>query len=438
MEIVYGHNGQKVSLEDLRWFFAKSKVSISLAVTEYSSFLDSLKEESFLSEEESLELQADTKSVHRIVYDCLCCIEEKHLLLQNFFWHLLQKPMRKKYPDLKPIYKEYKEGKYRKSALVTADDIDKDLIIFTQDKVKICLAVTDLFPFVHGLQDLTILSEIESLKLQADRRPVSRVIYECLSLIEKKDMKLSIVFEYIFQECYLKLYPGLQEILQEPGEEQVELFTGWKNCSEYMQNLFQVTKTGICQAINERFPFLYGLHDIGLLSRIELLTLQADKRPTKEVLYKALCLIEQKNDTEALCAYVFCEFYIKLFPPLKVILQRLNEAIMLDKSLPSAGSIAPHGHIKKSKDRTADYSKPLSQNGPAPKRALHKLPSVTGLPEKRPLAAGPSEIKTVIKIYKCDYGHCRRAFSNLSKFKAHKSKHKDKGKDPIWQPVSRP
>lgn len=54
MEIVYGHNGQKVSLEDLRWFFAKSKVSISLAVTEYSSFLDSLKEESFLSEEESL------------------------------------------------------------------------------------------------------------------------------------------------------------------------------------------------------------------------------------------------------------------------------------------------------------------------------------------------------------------------------------------------
>lgn len=51
-------------------------------------------------------------------------------------------------------------------------------------------------------------------KLQADRRPVSRVIYECLSLIEKKDMKLSIVFEYIFQECYLKLYPGLQEILQ--------------------------------------------------------------------------------------------------------------------------------------------------------------------------------------------------------------------------------
>lgn len=54
MEIVYGHNGQKVSLADLRWFFAKSKVSISLAVTEYSSFLDSLKEESFLSEEESL------------------------------------------------------------------------------------------------------------------------------------------------------------------------------------------------------------------------------------------------------------------------------------------------------------------------------------------------------------------------------------------------
>ncbi|XP_040191316.1 uncharacterized protein LOC120924423 [Rana temporaria] len=448
MELVYGHNGQKVPLEDLQWFLAKSKVSISLAVTEYSSFFDGLKEGSFLSEEESLELQADKKSVHQIVYDCLCRIEEKPLLLQHFFWHLLQKPLRKQYPDLKPIYKEYKEGKYKKSALVSSD-MDKDRMTFTQDKVKICLAVTDLFPFVHGLQDLTFLSEVESLKLQADRRPVSRVIYECLSLIEKKDMKLSIVFEYIFQECYLKLYPGLQEILQEPGEEQVELFVGWKHCSEYMQNVFQVTKTGICQAINELFPFIYGLHDVGLLSRIELLTLQADKRPTKDVLYEALSFIEQKNEIEALCAYVFCEFYIKLFPPLKVILRRLKEAIMLDKNLPSADSITSPGHIKKSKDRrdspdpekhkAADNSKPLSQNGPAPKRALHSSPTGTGLPEKMPLVAGPSDIKTVIKIYKCDYGHCRRAFSNLSKFKAHKSKHKGpKEKDPIWQPSIRP
>ncbi|CAI9576939.1 unnamed protein product, partial [Staurois parvus] len=424
-----GHNGQKVSLADLRWFFAKSKVPISLAVTEYSSILNDLKEARFLSEEESLELQADPKSVHRSIYDCLCYIEEKHFLIQHFFWHLFQKPQLKKYPDLKPIYKEYKEGKYRKSAQVTAD-IDKDRIIFSQDKVKICLAITDLFPFVHGLQDLTILSEIESLKLQADRRPVSRVIYECLSLIEKKDMKLSIVFEYIFQEYYLKLYPDLQEILKEPCEEQVELFTEWKNCSDYMRNLFQVTKTGISQAINERFPFLYGLHDIGLLSRMELLKLQADKRPTKDVLYKALCLVEQKNDIEALCAYVFSEFYLKLFPNLRVILQRLNEAIMLDKSLPSAGPVATSGHEKKSKHKkdksdlekhtAADYSKPLSQNSPAPKRAFQKPPS-----------AGPLETKTIIKIYKCDYGRCRRAFSNLSKFKIHKSKHTGKGKASI-------
>ncbi|XP_018416920.1 PREDICTED: uncharacterized protein LOC108791047 [Nanorana parkeri] len=322
MERGYGHNGQqnKVSLADLQWFFAKSKVSISLAVTECFSFLNDLKESGILSEEESLELQADARSVSRCVYQCLCCIEEKSFPLQNLFEHLFQKPNLKKYPALKPISKEYREGRYRNRVQVTAD-IDKDSIIFAQDKVKICLAITDLFPFVHGLQDLTVLSERESLKLQADGRPVSRVIYECLSLIEKKDMKLSIVFEYIFQECYLKLYPGLKEILQEPCEEQAELFTGWKSCSEYRRNLLQITKTGICQAINEQFPFLYGLHDIGLLSRIQLLKLQADKSPTKDVLYKALCLIEQRNDIEALCAYAFCQFYLNLFPHLRVILQ---------------------------------------------------------------------------------------------------------------------
>ncbi|KAM5194049.1 uncharacterized protein ACMZJ9_022088 [Mantella aurantiaca] len=443
MERVYGNNGQKnkVPLTDVQRFFAKSKVSISLAITRCSSFLKKLKEAGILSEEETLELKADTRSVHRRVYECLCCIEEKNFPLQQFLEHLFQKTYMKKYPDLKPIVKEYKEGKYRNRAQVTAD-IDKDRIIFAQDKVKICLGITDLFPFVHGLQDLTILTEKESLKLQADIRPVSRVIYECLSLIEKKDIKLSIVFEYIFQECNLKLYPGLQEILKEPCEEQAKKFTGWKCCSEYKQNLFQITKTAICQAINERFPLLYGLYDTELLSRIQFLKLQADRKPTVEVLYKALCLIEQSNDIEALFGYVFCEFYLNLYPHLRIILQRLNEALMLDTCPPSEGTTDTLRHNKKSRhrkekssqehNRADDYAKSLSQNAsPAPNSAFHKLPSVPERPEKRPLTAEPAESQTKIKIYSCDYNGCKRAFSDNSKFKIHKSKHKGKGKIPI-------
>ncbi|XP_072262587.1 uncharacterized protein [Pyxicephalus adspersus] len=399
METTNGHNGQqhKASPADLQWFFAKSKVSISLAITECSFFLNELKEAGMLCEEESLELQADMMSVHRCVYECLCCLEEKSFPLQPFFEHLFQKPFLKKYPDLKPIFKEYREGKYRNRAQVTAD-IDKDRIIFAQDKVKISLAITDLFPFVHGLQDLTILSEMESL------------------------------------ECYLKLYPGLKEILQEPCEEQAELFTGWKYHPEYMQNFFQSSKTAICQAINERFPFLYGLHDMGLLSRLQLLKLQADKRPTKDVLYKALCLIEQKKNVEAFCAYVFCEFYINLFPDLKVILQGLNEALMLNPCPTPAGPLETPAHITKSMSKNrngkpgmkqqgaTNYTKPLSQKvSPASKTAFYRPSS--GHPEKRPLTAGPAETQMKLKIYRCDYSGCKNVFSDVSKFQIHRNKH---------------
>lgn len=306
----------------MNWFYGKSKVPICLAITECYPFLDRFTKLDILSEEESLELQADTRSVHRVIYEALCWIEEKNLCLENFFDNLFRKPFLNIYPNLKPIAEEYRLGKYKNGMQATTEK-DYDQMIFAEEKVKICLAVTDLFPFIHGLQDLTILSETESLKLQADGRPVSRVIYECLSLIEKKDMKLSVVFEYIFQECYQTLYPDLQAILQESNVEQDELFNG-KHQPEFNQpggllEFYEHNKSDICAAIDECFPFLNGLHDMRLLSKLELMRLQADKRAARDVLYDALSLIQERRNIEVFFDYVFREFNINRFPALKTL-----------------------------------------------------------------------------------------------------------------------
>ncbi|XP_044151871.1 uncharacterized protein LOC122939791 isoform X2 [Bufo gargarizans] len=354
----------------IEWFYTKSKVPICLAITDSCHFLNKLKDGGILSEEEALELQGDTRKDHRVVYECLCWIEEKDISAQNFLEFLFQKSFLKKYPDLKPVYAEYKAGKYH-HGIHSMGDEDKDLLIFAQDKVRICLTITNRFPFLHGLQDLTILSESESLKLQADERPVSRVIYESLSLIEKKDMKLNIVFEYIFQPCYLKLYPGLQDVLQdyqsrvramsthsiqqqncsytriqfgatafsstldENGvRESSTLFNGGLypmfSIATDIVDVFDHNKTYICEAVNERFPFLHGLHDFKLLSYLQLLKLQADKRSTIEVLYEALSQIRTIHDLESLFAYVFQEFYLKRYPGLHIILRCINAALTLD------------------------------------------------------------------------------------------------------------
>ncbi|XP_040191317.1 nuclear body protein SP140-like protein [Rana temporaria] len=306
----------------MNWFYGKSKVPICLAITECDPFLGRFTKLDILSEEESLELQADTRYVHRVIYEALCWIEEKNLSLENFFDNLFQKPFLVLYPNLKPIAEEYRQGKY-KNGMQTTTEKDYDQMIFAEEKVRICLAVTDLFPFIHGLQDLTILSETESLKLQADGRPISRVIYECLSLIEKKDLKLGVVFEYIFQECYQTLYPDLQAILQESNVEQDELFNG-KHHLEFNQpggllEFYEHNKFDICAAIDECFPFLNGLHDMGLLSKLELLKLQADKRMARHVLYDALTLIQERRRIEVFFDYVFREFNINRFPALKIL-----------------------------------------------------------------------------------------------------------------------
>ncbi|XP_056411036.1 uncharacterized protein LOC130353397 isoform X3 [Hyla sarda] len=354
MDVVYDYTKDEdsVSTADLQWFYSKSKVPICLAITDSFPFLNKLRDANILSEEEVLELLGDTRNVHRVVYECLCWIEDKVIRLQYFFEILFQKSFLKRYPDLNPIYKEYKEGKYRYAIHSTADQ-EKDLLIFAKDKVEICLTITDRFPFLHGLQDLTILSESESLKLQADERPVSRVIYESLSLIEKKDLKLNIVFEYIFQQCYLKLYPGLQDILREPTEEFVAPFNGGQypmfNTTTDLLECFNHNKTYICEAVSERFPFLNGLHDFRLLPYIQLLKLQADKRSTKEVLYDALSQIQTTSDIESLFAYVFQKFFLKMFPDLQITLNGLNAALSLDICLPSPVSCT--GNVTETQDQ---------------------------------------------------------------------------------------
>ncbi|XP_069600880.1 uncharacterized protein [Ranitomeya imitator] len=330
-----------VAMADIQWFYAKSKVPICLAITDSFHFLKELKNAKILSREESLELQGDSRTDHRVVYEGLCCIEEKTISPENFFDFLFQKSFLKKYPDLKPVHAEYTEGKYRYGIHSTADT-EKDPLIFAQEKVPICLTITNKFPFLHGLQDLTILSESESLKLQADERPVSRVIYESLSLIEKKDMKLNIVFEYIFQQCYLKLYPGLQDILQEPNGEFGAPFNGGQypsfNIATDLLEFFEHNKMYICEAVNERFPFLHGLHDLELLSHKQLLKLLADRRLTTQVLYDALCDIQDIKDVESFFAYLFQEFYLKLYPKLHTILKCLNVALSLDVCPPTPDS----------------------------------------------------------------------------------------------------
>ncbi|XP_056411043.1 uncharacterized protein LOC130353397 isoform X8 [Hyla sarda] len=360
MDVVYDYTKDEdsVSTADLQWFYSKSKVPICLAITDSFPFLNKLRDANILSEEEVLELLGDTRNVHRVVYECLCWIEDKVIRLQYFFEILFQKSFLKRYPDLNPIYKEYKEGKYRYAIHSTADQ-EKDLLIFAKDKVEICLTITDRFPFLHGLQDLTILSESESLKLQADERPVSRVIYESLSLIEKKDLKLNIVFEYIFQQCYLKLYPGLQDILREPTEEFVAPFNGGQypmfNTTTDLLECFNHNKTYICEAVSERFPFLNGLHDFRLLPYIQLLKLQADKRSTKEVLYDALSQIQTTSDIESLFAYVFQKFFLKMFPDLQITLNGLNAALSLDICLPSPVTVKDE-HLDRHEQNSSEPS----------------------------------------------------------------------------------
>ncbi|XP_075713798.1 uncharacterized protein LOC142749535 isoform X2 [Rhinoderma darwinii] len=330
-------------MEDIQWFYSKSKVPICLAITDSFDFLNKLKDACILTEEEALELQGDTRTDHRVVYECLCWIEEKNISLQHFFKFLFQESFLEKYSDLNPIFTEYKEEKYLHGIQSTTDK-DKDPLIFAQIKVQISLIITDRFPFLHGLQDLTILSESESLKLQADERPVSRVIYESLSLIEKKDLKLNIVFEYIFQQCYLQLYPGLQDILQEPSGQFVGHFNGGQypmlNIASDLLEVFEHNKMYICEAVKERFPFLHGLHDLGLLPHLQLLKLQADKKSAKEVLYEALCPIQNITDMETFFSYLFQEFYLHLYPDLHVVLQCVNAALTMEICPPSTVSCA--------------------------------------------------------------------------------------------------
>ncbi|CAJ0956213.1 unnamed protein product [Ranitomeya imitator] len=171
-------------------------------------------------------------------------------------------------------------------------------------------------------------------------------------------MKLNIVFEYIFQQCYLKLYPGLQDILQEPNGEFGAPFNGGQypsfNIATDLLEFFEHNKMYICEAVNERFPFLHGLHDLELLSHKQLLKLLADRRLTTQVLYDALCDIQDIKDVESFFAYLFQEFYLKLYPKLHTILKCLNVALSLD--------VCPPTPVSRSDKSTEASKRPIADS----------------------------------------------------------------------------
>ncbi|CAI9576938.1 unnamed protein product [Staurois parvus] len=67
---------------------------------------------------------------------------------------------------------------------------------------------------------------------------------------------------------------------------------------------------------------------MGLLSKLELLKLQADKRMAKDVLYDALSLIQERRRIEVFFDYVFREFNLNRFPALKTILFNMDDIMM--------------------------------------------------------------------------------------------------------------
>ncbi|XP_029471927.1 nuclear body protein SP140-like protein isoform X2 [Rhinatrema bivittatum] len=92
---------------------------------------------------------------------------------------------------------------------------DKLLCMFTEEKVAISMAVTDLFPLVHGLKDKEIISKKMFLNLQKDDREVHEVIYYLLEKIENKGMQIIKSFLHqLFREENLDRYPKLESLFE--------------------------------------------------------------------------------------------------------------------------------------------------------------------------------------------------------------------------------
>ncbi|XP_063281836.1 uncharacterized protein LOC134566054 [Pelobates fuscus] len=307
----------------LQHFFARHKVPMCIAITHTNMFFEELKENGILSEDDLLELNT-IPNVKRVVYKSLCLIEKK-TQPSRFFDVLLQKPFLVKYPDLAPISRKYKAKKYE--CVYTTSSKSASLRRFFQEKkVAISYAIKKRFPFLNGLQDLAILSEREALKLQTDERSVHQVIYESLCWIEKKNVQIEIILDYIFLDCFLKIFPELMSISHEYGSEDVECVAPISANNDILKRMFKQQKVAICLAITKRFPFLHGLQDVGLLSELELLKLQADERSTQHVVYESLCWIEEKEKEsfKVFFVYIFQKCFLNFYCKLNIISQQIK------------------------------------------------------------------------------------------------------------------
>ncbi|CAH2299749.1 nuclear body SP140 isoform X1 [Pelobates cultripes] len=307
----------------LQHFFARHKVPMCIAITHTNMFFEKLKENDILSEDDLLELKTIC-NVKRVVYKSLCLIEKK-TQPKRFFDVLLQKPFLVKFPDLAPISRKYKAQQYE--CVYTTSSRSASLRRFFQEKkVAISFAIKKLFPFLNGLQDLAILSERESLKLQTDERSVHQVIYESLCWIEKKNVQIEIILDYIFLDCFLKIFPELMSISHEYGSEDVECVAPISANNDILKRIFKQQKVAICFAITKRFPFLHGLQDVGFLSELELLKLQADERSTQRVVYESLCWIEEKEkgSFKVFFVYIFQKCFLNFYCKLNIISQQIK------------------------------------------------------------------------------------------------------------------
>ncbi|XP_063315930.1 uncharacterized protein LOC134615356 [Pelobates fuscus] len=301
--------------ERLKKTFQQKKVAISLTISQKFPFLNGLQDLDFLSERESLTLQADERTIHRVVYESLCLIEKKETRFETFFDYIHQECFLKLFPELQNILQENKRDWMPLEANCSRIEI------FQHKKVAISLAITQQFPFLHGLQDLGFLSEHELLLLQADKRSIHHVVYESLCWIEKKKNYIDTFFDYIFQKCFLDLYCKLNDISQQIKAQDDPVNKCPANVIE-LEQILSREKIRFSNVIKERFPFMNGLQDRGILTELELLELQADESTTMTVVHKTLSLIEKKKDLiPYFFAYLSQDIYLEKFPKLKNILQ---------------------------------------------------------------------------------------------------------------------
>ncbi|XP_063315785.1 uncharacterized protein LOC134615223 [Pelobates fuscus] len=326
-------------------------------------------------------LQTDERSVHQVIYESLCWIEKKNVQIEIILDYIFLDCFLKIFPELMSISHEYGSEDVECVAPISANnDILKRM--FKQQKVAICLAITKRFPFLHGLQDVGLLSELELLKLQADERSTQHVVYESLCWIEEKEKEsFKVFFVYIFQKCFLNLY-GKLNIISQQIKTQADPVNICPISTEELKLILKREKTHISDAINLLFPFMNGLQDRGILSELELLNIQAEEWPVMKVVHKTLCLIEAERThlLQDFFAYLSQDMYLEMFPKLKDILERILQnappVLQLEKRIGKKPYVYESEDFRNVKARlTSNFDEPpplLLGNGISKKSDIYK------------------------------------------------------------------